>query len=475
MKKIYFHSGQINFAQSRKKVKVAVNGRAWGKSTYIALQVYLWLKEMAKARIFLSSTTLDQIMNLTLPEIKSKWEQMGLHENLHFVVGKVPPAHFQEPYKKPNKYDNVITFWNGFTVILLSTLQINSKRGGSYDMGIIDEASFVKPAAYKSVLKQSIRGNVGRFPTDIHHTIVLLTSRPRTEQGKWIYFLKELHERNPDQVTWIEESAVANMAVLGKAWFKEQRDTLEEIEYMIEILNKDLDLFPQGTYYNSFDRKRNTYKPSYDQLGTALDIKERELIELSWDFSGRFTGCTVWQQQANVERCMRRYFVTKKGTYRNVVEAFIKDFEHHKFKYIRLYGDPNGWNANPYDDLPLYKGIEQLLSRAGWTVEHRAHRNYIKLAHQPRCEFMRKVMEHTETYLPKIEINIDACMEVIRSIENTDVRPDYTKDKSNEKDKNYPQELAPHFSDTVDYYIYVKHGNKLQNTANHRAGEVWLH
>ena len=45
---------------------------------------------------------------------------------------------------------------------------------------------------------------------------------------------------------------------------------------------------------------------------------------------------------------------------------------------------------------------------------------------------------------------------------------DGKKDKKNEKNSSFPQELAPHFSDTVDYYLYFKYLNKNAKKAGRK-------
>jgi hypothetical protein len=83
---------------------------------------------------------------------------------------------------------------------------------------------------------------------------------------------------------------------------------------------------------------------------------------------------------------------------------------------------------------------------------------------------MELLMEEEDARLPKLRINASACENVVASIQGTDVMPDYRKDKSAEKDPNFPQENAPHYSDTVDYYLYYKHAWRTQDLGNSGPG-----
>jgi hypothetical protein len=83
---------------------------------------------------------------------------------------------------------------------------------------------------------------------------------------------------------------------------------------------------------------------------------------------------------------------------------------------------------------------------------------------------METIMDEEDDRLPNVRFNVEACENVITSMQTTDVKADYSKDKSAEKDPNFPQENAPHYGDTVDYYLYYKHAWKLSDNGNQRAG-----
>ena len=78
------------------------------------------MEPMPRGKGFLSSSTYAQILTKTLPEMQAIWERHGLIENFHYVIGRRPPKAFVSPFKPPKKYENVITFGNGYTIELLS-------------------------------------------------------------------------------------------------------------------------------------------------------------------------------------------------------------------------------------------------------------------------------------------------------------------------------------------------------------------
>jgi len=72
--------------------------------------------------------------------------------------------------------------------------------------------------------------------------------------------------------------------------------------------------------------------------------------------------------------------------------------------------------------------------------------------------------------LPKIRLHAERCSDVDIAIKRTGITPDFKKDKRNEKDREYAQEHAPHFTDTIDYYIERKHGWKILSTTPDYSG-----
>lgn len=471
-KPVYFNPVQIQFASAPQRIKCLVAGRGFGKSSLIALIVYFWLDKMPRAKIFFSSTTFEQLDNSTLPPIREKWLELGLIEGVHFVVGKRPPENWAQPYKPPKKFERVITFWNGFTIQLLSVERMNSRRGGSFDAGIVDEAAFVKFAAFKSVLSASIRGNIGRFPLECHRSLVILSSRPRTPQGKWIYLFRELMEKNKKKALYMEASAEDNVDILGPDWFEEQRETMGELDYIIEILNKEVDVM-EGAFYHKWNDRNHTYKPSIDAMGNMLDVNKEALLEASFDYGGWFSGITVWQEyiNTNTETLIRKFFV-KNDLMDNLVDQFCDHFEHHHFKYVRIWGEPR-----IHDRTAMGKIVDTIVKRLqsrGWMTEVMVQAGYKTERHTDRFDTINAILDEANPLLPKIKVNASDCEAVITAIKLAQVNEDGSKNKAREKDREFPQENATHFTDTIDYYLLQKHGWKIHQGSNQRAGEAYF-
>lgn len=469
-KQVYFNDRQIQFATARQKTKVWIGGRGSGKSAGIALIIRRMIEELPRGKCMFASTTLEQIRNSTLPPVLAKLEELGFLEEVHYVIGKRPPDWYEKPWSPPKEYDNVLTFFNGFCLVFISSAKPAGKRGGSYDAAIIDEAAFVKAVTFKQVIVPMVRDNLYRYDTDLHHTIFLLTSQPTTGDGHFVMAFEKEHEADPDGVLFLWTSARDNELVLGKAWFELMRRTMGYAEYLSEVENVRRRQLP-NSFYHRFDRDKHGYKPEKDLAGTMLDVRPDELLEVTWDFSGHFNCASVWQEHNNVERCIRR-FHTKHGENKalGVVEAITTHFTTHRFRYVRIWGEPRGKDETPYSDDDLYTQIQKAFEKAGWACEQKIATGRQAKRHKQRHFMFETLLNETDPYLPKIRINSEACEDVIIAIESTGIKGDFQKDKSMEGDPHFPQEHAPHYTDGMDNYIDQKHGWRFSQDSNDRPG-----
>jgi hypothetical protein len=410
---------------------------------------------------------LEQIVDYILPPIRDKWKEFGLIEGVHFVVGKTPPAWYKKPINPPKNWENTIAFWNGFYIVLMSLAKSNGKRGGSFDAGIIDEAAFVKGNVFRSVAVPMVRGNLYRFKTHWHHAILVLSSRPRKPEGYWVYELKKQAESNPEKVFYMEASALENRDVLGADWFKSQQATLTPEEYDIEILNKEIRQIPTG-FYHTFDRE----KICYILRSGETDVRKNEILEMTWDFGGKFTCASVWQEQNFVERCLRQLYAKQGGKVSGLVAQFCKIYADQEFKYVRIWGEPRGRDRDP-ERPDLYSIIQQRFAEHGWITELMVPPQKKTPMHKERYDFFETLFAATDSRLPQVAINLTQCQDFVKSVELTDCDNECQKDKSAERDEGFPQEHAPHFGDGMDYYLYEKHGWRTNADPNARAGGVW--
>lgn len=468
-KEIYLNDKQIEFITASQPTKVFLAGRGAGKSASMGPKNYMRVKYLPRGKGFFASTTYNQILTKTLPAVEQMWHRLGLKEWIsaedpgHYIVGRRPPKTWPKPYAPPRRYQNVITFFNGTTIEFLSLDRPDLVRGGSYDFGDIDEAGLVSKERFTRALLPTLRDNKHRFSHWLHHQVCFYTSIPWKGVGQWILEYEEKARQFPNEYKWVEASALDNIDILGQEGLDRLKRELPYLEYQVEVLNKRIIKLPDG-FYHEFDDELHAYIPQYEYslgrrgietAGYTKEYKDRESIAVSLDFGGHFSCMTCWQPDGLIERCFDQFFI-KDDRAIKLIDMFCETYKGHKEKLILLHGDPRGHDKNPHGDTIYNQIIEKFRSR-GWDVILCVDKTP-PAGHLERHHFMNEILTEQNPNLPKIRINEDRCKETILSIQLTPITKDFKKDKSKEKKpREFPQEHAPHLTDTVDYYFMYKY------------------
>lgn len=482
-KNIYVNPKQLEFLQAPQKTRLFLGGRGTGKSHTIGMSTRAKAGAMPRGKIFFASTTYNQILTKTLPAVIAAWSDMGLkeHESTdspgHYVIGRKPPPHFDKPISPPRKYANCITMMNGFTIEMLSMDRADLARGGSYDGGEVDEAALLDEADYTRVLLPSVRGNTHKFRNHWHQNINFYTSIPWKPSGYWIFDFEEKAKKLPDQYAVIESTAYDNIHILTQEGIDRMEREMGYLEFQIEVLNRRIIKVPNG-FYPKFDDKVHIYRPSYDYEDTdrgvvskaSGDVRKNELLDLSFDFSGWFNCVTIWQEQNNTEKCLDAMYVKGDDKLQDLIDKFCTKYQAHAYKFVRLWGEPRGHDKQTMGP-PIYYAIQRMLEAKGWMVEIRAPAGRTT-NHVERFELLNDFFAETYVGLPRIRFNEETCKDVVIAIQTTEITPDFKKNKGKERLREFPQEHAPHYTDTVDYYIVQKHGWKLNSDTDARPGLV---
>lgn len=503
-KKIYINQKQYSFLKARQKTRTWVGGRGSGKTRVIGHllkmmtcgamgidpMVYRIKDKHFGAKIFLLGATYEQILTKFWPEIQEVLEQHGLKEHVgdsdpgHFVVCKKPPEWYGRPQKKPRKYENIITFWNGFTIELLSFDRQDNRRGGSYDAGIIDEAALIDETKYNQSIGSLVRGNVRDWSHPLRFSKFLFTSRAWKQKGKWVETkMKRLAAEHPDDYLYIESSAEDNRAVLGDQYFIDKQREFSPLIYAIEILNKAVEKIPDG-FYEFLDEEIHCYSPKYDmdyqdekwKIEGEKDLNPGLELDISFDFNAAFTSATVWQEHlpgkndgrsgldsSIWELRMLRNFYVKYTLVDKLVENICDHYLKHATKVANIYGGADGhtkWAA--MSQYTYYEIIKKKLEARGWTVFVKADVNYSDIEHKIKHLTLNACLRENDPTLPVIRVNEEHGKEYFISMSQAPITGDFKKDKKSEKQKNddgtfvTPQEYATHLSDAGDNYIFPK-------------------
>lgn len=474
MRRTYYNKKQLEFLKAKQKICMLIWGRGTGKTSCGSGINYMRATQLPRAKTFFSAITYKQILTKSMPAIEGKWMEWGLIDGIHYVVGQRPPKFFDKPYAPPRSYENIITFKNGFTMEFLSMDRSDLARGGSYDGGDVDEAALVKDEDVKIVLIPSIRGNLHRFGSHyLHQRLNFYTSVAWKPEGKWIYEHEELAKLYPNDYFFSEANVYDNIHILGEEGIKRMQESMSFIQFNVECLNQRIAKIVDG-FYSKFDQKIHGYMPEYDYTtgnrGIELEGEKQkyyrrdQIIEASFDFSGWFNCSTIWQEDVHnaIERCINQFWVKGDKKIGDLVDEICNHYSAHQMKFIRIWGEPRGHDKKADTKLTIYQQIENRFREHGWDVEIMVKAGRTT-HHVDRYEFINTLLEESNPLLPKIRMNLEECKDTIISLETTDINNDFKKDKSKEKIRSFPQEHAPHLTDTVDYYLYPKHAWRLQD------------
>lgn len=460
------------YLQSPAKVKVQNMGRGGGKSYSNGVDIMMDLKPLARGKGIFLGLTYSQILSNTLLPVTAALETYGYLRDVHYVIGRRPPKYFDTPYQKPESYDNIITFWNGYTIKLASFDRFQTLRGGSNDFIKVDEALLINKDRYDEVLIPSLRPShvmLKGKPRMLHQHFT--TSMPYGNLGDWLFEIEEKAKTDPKEFFYIEGSSWDNVDILGEDVILRWKNTMTKIRYDIEVMGKRIrnignlfypnlsekhyyDFSDNEAFLDSFEYDLKKLKEFNDDPDSRLDsdVNPDRPLDVSFDF-GAFSCMWVGQLKQDDYCLVNSFHVKHPDTINELVENFCNYYKHHRAKTVMVYGDKGGKRRDERSYLNTFQMIAKRFRANGW--------NYIKkktadINHWDRHVFISEVMEESPTTRhPHIRINRSKNKDAIISLEAAGLKENREKDKSSER-KAIAQEHATHYSDAFDYLIYHK-------------------
>ncbi len=481
-KEFYLNPIAQIYLKANQLIKVLIAGRGFGKSFINGISILMKVASLPRSKGIFLGATYTQILTNTLVPMKAAWNWFGYDEGIDYVVGKRPPKHFKKPYHQPDRYENVITFWNGTTVILGSMDRPQLLRGGSNDWVIVDEALLIKKEDYDQIIVPSIRGTHPVFKNKSGHLSEEFTSSmPYGSRGTWL-LEKELESKDPKMDTFfIKGTSWHNRVVLSDKVIKKWKRTLTPIMYMIEVMSELVRQFGDVFYPSLRDHhwESNTYNYNYiDKLGLEAEKKEKDsrwdkdcdphlplIISHDW---GAFNCITIDQEDEknNKVRFINCMHVSHPEIIDDLAIKFVNYYEHHKKKIVHQFGDKSGNKKEANAKQTFFKQFASILRKHGWRVIQMKSGD---VAHLSRHEFISKMHKGSDDRLPTVVHNDNNCKSLRVALEHARMKND-KKDKSSENNDAIAQNHATHYTDAYDYRLY--HGFKARIKENTFKSEV---
>ena len=191
-KELYFHAG-----------------RRLGKSTEVIAHLTAnRVHDMPKAGFLLMGRTYKQVLTRTLQQTVKGWEKRGYKEDIHYVIGRRPPADWPKAYGAPvSDFKHFISWYTG------AGFHIGSQdRAGLVNSltvwGIFgDESKLLLEDRFKEDAMPTNSGETHIFNNSPHcRTVVLTSSMPAMPEGKWLFDMEK--RMNPKQIEAIYKTSL---------------------------------------------------------------------------------------------------------------------------------------------------------------------------------------------------------------------------------------------------------------------------
>jgi hypothetical protein len=524
-----FNQPQMTVVLNKPRGGKNIWSRASGKTFIIAWIIHIIVKNMPRASWGIVGKSYKQILTRTLPSTLNALENdFGYVKGIDFVVNQKPPKGWDRPLYELQDYSNSMVFRNGCCFPFGSLDGGGSSfRGPSIDGYLGDEALELDKAKIDDEVSPANRGQkryFGHVPW--HHGSFFFSSMGYGSEFRWMleggdYYLEDgfnyraIREEivkleldlvdTPDkarmpilwtQITdlkkkikwykdkngflYTEADVFDNLQNLGWDYIKEQRSTLTELTFLVEMLNWLPDAIEDGFYAN-LDRKYHGYSNRFDNTflenqeldSEALkhpdcrmdaDLIKGQTLHLSVDWGAKINSLTVCQyvRSINTLRFLKNQYVKNQ-----ILDVLAKQFcEYYKPHYpkdvILNYGhDGNTKMAN--SELTYAQQFANILTTNGWTVTMST--DAVPMSQMDRYLLWNRVLKNTidakkgkavDPTLPLVEFNLDNCNETFVSMKNAPAKEGPTgieKNKKSERNPMIPQEEATHLSDTADYQL----------------------
>lgn len=456
---------------------VFIGGRGVSKTFGNGIKQAKKVELMPRSLGIFTSPTYTMIYTKTLIPMKMAWEQhFKYYEGIHYVVGKVPPKHFDKPYFRPHRYENVVTFWNGRSIMFGSFDRPELISGGSFDDADSDECYLIDKQPYDDYVRPAVRGTHSSFKDCIwflKHTFT--SSMPFKGQGDWLldYRIKAL--QNPKMYGFIGwepnekfqlGSTFMNYKGLpgGMKAIEAMLAEMDPLSARVMIYNQRVSNF--GNLFYPILAKKHWYTPRANDLLISLpltdlsgkrnatfDIGEDDYdpdrpLNLSHDW-GVFNCITIDQEYPREVRFINAMHVNNPKIITDLADDFCAYYRYHRTRLVYQWGDRAGTNKQANAKKNYFDEFADRLRENGWRVVRKTTGH---VEHMDRFLFINKLHSEEDPSLPILRYN-SKCSDFKIAMESAGMK-DNKKDKSSESNASIKPEHATHYTDAHDYRVY---------------------
>lgn len=484
-----------------------MGGRGSGKTRTAAMDTYENRHELAKGKLIFGGSTYVQIDSVVMPGLKAGLADCGVHEySKHspwgqYVVGVKPPDNWPTPWEPVGKraIPYTMSFITGFCIQFASEDNAQTHRGINSDAVRLDESAQIGEQFVGEVLLPTMRANKWRAIASSHkwRSFYDFSSAPWTDDGQWILKTEEAYlrmmevrsgmtdaqkEKTPPSHLWLESTYVDNQDALPLDYADQLRESLTDLQFDVEVLNRRIKKIPNSFYF-AFSDTVHTYTQCYDyqwddklklHVYRSNDHLSDKDLEISLDFNTDICWAVTAQEVSNELRVIGSQFekssITdpEKNNIKSLAAKWAEAYSTHERKVVHVWGDLSGKNRSANNDennKDFFTTFIKVIEEKGWRVVRR----YLEAGrrnpgHKDKYNLVALLLEQSSARTPRLRFNRHANKELIIAIKSTPVMTDKTfrKDKSSEK-KAKNREYATDGTDAFDYLVWGKYKQFIGN------------
>jgi hypothetical protein len=515
-KKVYYNNKQIEAMTVAAKDEFIIASRGFGKSEGIdAPRLLRNVLHMPGSSGGLLSPTHTKMFINTLPAVKIGLAKLGYNQDVHYVVGVKPNKKlcFTQPRRRVDKYDYVMTWFNGTVVNLLSFDRSMSANSMSLDWIMGFEAKFL---SYDKIINEAIpamRGNLDLFSDcPWHGGMTFSTDMPTMKSGMWILDKEKLMdkelintiletefeyriEKNKNVDTDYHRSKIKrlksdlnlfrknatfyaeydifdNLELIGEKRIREFKRDLPPLVFQTAILNKRMRKVANG-FYSALNEKIHTYEaqsPGYINdifLGSNTkqsinhdcrcdgDLDPLQPLIIAFDYNAAINNVVTGQIKGRKLLIQNWQFVKTPRKLQELCDDWCDYYDYlSSNKKVIFYYDSTAIASSPDGNArPFYEIVVERLTKRGWNVAA----VYIgqQMKHNLKHEYIDQALKGNEQFLLPL-FNKHNTEFLFLAMEQTGIkigRNGFEKDKGIEKTEDSPDnpdELKTHGTDAFD-------------------------
>ena len=508
IKTAYMHKWQIYYGLVSANSSVNICSRRWGKSYIVAYRVHDNVMEMpGSLGVFLASS-FRQAHSRTLPSMLMALEDLyGWKRDVDYVIGRRPPKSmgFKEPLFCPSDLKDVIWFYNGTLLVIVSQEVVLSANSLTIHWMVADEAKGLDEKKLSDEILPAVGGSNRYFsdPSKYPHFwgTHYFTDMPTAKEGLWLIkryeqyrddklyasiaakqlrinkllatggtpkyiaaLQREVNTMRSTAIYYQERPIFDNIGVVGSSYIARCKRDLPELVYRTSILCKRIDKV-DGMFYESFDPKYHTYHATdnsrlndyrdqqYDCL-LDTDTDRTKPLAVSFDYGALINWMVVAQVQGDKHRTLKSFFAKNQKRLRDVIALFCDYYAPHTNKAVYYYYDSTAL-ATGYVEVghSAYDIVHEELKKRGWFVIDM----YLNqpMQHDRKFKIINEGFKDREDLHPLL--NADNNTDLIQALQYAQmqigtkgIRKDKSGEKTQESDTTLPLEWRTDATDAWD-------------------------